>query len=157
MITEFPTIVLYTQVVVHLPGLPRSGLLWNDDHVGQGFAWSEGIVSFGVPDHDGQCLIRVDNADSIEVNDSAEWAVQTPFDVSGTPLKIGSIGNMKDVKVPLGKYNLMFEAFPGASAGDYAFMLNLIFVPAEAPEFKILKQGVELTTDKVLRRDAQRA
>ncbi|WFR97614.1 competence protein ComJ [Rhizobium tumorigenes] len=157
MIAEFPITVLHTQVVVHLPGLPRPGLLWNDDHVAQGFAWSQGIVSFGVPDHDGQCLIRVDTAVSIQVDSSAAWAVQTPFELSATPLKIGTIGTMKDVRIPLGKYNLVFEALLGASAGDYAFVLKLIFVPSEEPEFKILKQGAELTTDKVLSRDAQRA
>ncbi|MDQ0458478.1 competence protein ComJ [Rhizobium paknamense] len=155
MIAEFPITVLYTQVVVHLPGLPRPGLLWDDEHVAQGFAWSEGIVSFGVPDHDGECLIRVDIADAINVSDAAEWAVQTPFDVTATPVKIGTIGNLKDVNVPPGKFNLMFEALPGQPVGDYAFVLNLIFVRTEEPEFKILKAGDELTTDKVLRRDAQ--
>ncbi|SCX19021.1 MULTISPECIES: competence protein ComJ [Agrobacterium] len=159
MIEEFPLTVLYTQVVVHLPNLPRPGLLWDDAHVDQGFAWSEGIVSFGVPDHDGECLIRIDVADAVKVEADAEWAVQTPFDASVSPLKIGTIANMRDVAVPNGLYNLVFQALPGSviPEAEFAFLLLLTFVPATSPSFEILKQGEELATDTVLRRDAERA
>lgn len=156
MLAEFPITILYTQVVVHLPDTPRPGLLWDDDHVAQGFAWSEGIVSFGVPDHDGQCLLKIEVYENTNVSEASLWAVQTPFEVASSPVKIGTIGNMKNVDVPIDKYNLVFEAFPSVSDDDYAFTLNLRFVPTNTPEFKILKAGDELTTDKVLRRDAER-
>ncbi|WP_137136880.1 competence protein ComJ [Rhizobium sp. FKY42] len=156
MIAEFPITILYTQIVVHLPNIPRPGLLWDDDHVAQGFAWSEGIVSFGVPDHDGQCLIKVDVLDTIDISDSAYWVVQTPFEVASSPIKIGTIGNMKDIDVPAGSFNLVFEALPGEAEGDYTFSLNLKFIRTDKPEFKILKAGDELSTNKILRRDAQR-
>ena len=71
MIAEFPITVLYTQVVVHLADLPRPGLLWDDDHVAQGFAWSEGIASFGVPDHDGECLLSVDVAEAVNIGEDS--------------------------------------------------------------------------------------
>lgn len=158
MITEFPLTVLYTQVVVHRADLPRPGLLWDEDHVDQGFAWSEGIVSFGVPDHDGQCFLQIDVADEVKLEANAEWAVQTPFEVDA-PLKIGTIADMRDVLVPSGLYNLVFQALPGSAAPEdgYAYVLSLTFVKSVEPSFEILKQGEELATDKVLRWDAQRA
>jgi len=36
-----------------------------------------------------------------------------------------------------------------------AFVLDLKFVPSDEPSFAILKQGEELATDEVLRRDAE--
>ncbi len=158
MIAEFPLTALYKQVVVHRADLPRPGLLWDDDHVDQGFAWSEGIVSFGVPDHDGQCFLQIDVAEELELEANAEWAVQTPFEVDA-PLKIGTITNMRDVLVPNGGYNLVFQALPGSAAPEdgYVYVLSLTFVKSVEPSFEILKQGEELATDKVLRRDAQRA
>jgi hypothetical protein len=142
---------------VHRSGLSRPGLLWDDGHVAQGFAWSDGIVSFGVPDHDRQCLVRVETSKTLSVEAAALWALQTPFSVDASPLKIGTIGNMRNVDVPAGKYDLIFHALPGEAVGNYAFLLKLSFVPTETPDFRILKQGDELTTDHVLRRDAQRA
>lgn len=158
MIAEFPLTVLYTQVVVHLADLPRPGLLWDDEHVDQGFAWSEGIVSFGVPDHDGQCFLRIDLAEDFDLDPKTEWAVQTPFDVTQI-LKIGTIANMRDVVVPNGLYNVVFEALPGTSAPieGTAYLLSMKFIKSSEPSFEILKQGLELATDKVLRREAQRA
>ncbi|MBP1853432.1 competence protein ComJ [Rhizobium halophytocola] len=157
MIAEFPLTVLYTQVVVHLADLPRPGLLWDDEHVAQGFAWSEGIVSFGVPDHDGECLVMVDSAQAVEVASSAYWAIQVPFVVDAKPLKVGTIGAMRDIRVPTGQYNLVFQALPGDAAKDQAFTLALTFVESDAPDFAILRQGDELETDQVLRRDAEHA
>lgn len=156
MLAKFPITILYTQIVVHLADTPRPGLLWDEDHVAQGFAWSEGIVSFGIPDHDGQCLVTVAISEDTQLSTSSLWAVQTPFDVVSSPIKIGTIGNMKNVNVPVDRYNLMFEACSGQSESDYAFTLNLRFIRAYTPEFRILKAGDELTTDKVLRRDAER-
>lgn len=155
MIAQFPITVLYTQVVVHLADVSRPGLLWDDDHVAQGFAWSDGIVSFGVPDHDGQCVIEVDVADNAQVGADCLWAVQVPFDVGTTPLKVGTIGILHDVEVPEGRYNLNFAAYPAQESDNQAFRLKLIFVPAAVPDFTILKQGDELTTSTVLKRTAR--
>lgn len=160
MITEFALTLPYTQVVVHLPELDRPGVLWTGEHVDQGFAWSDGIVAFGVPDHDGACLIRVDASDDVGPSPDALWAVQTPFTVADGPLKVGTIANMRDVSVPAGQYDLVFEARPGTAAahdGPFAFVLTLNFNRSEAPDFAILKQGEELASETVLRQDADRA
>lgn len=158
MIAEFFLTILYAQVVVHLSDTARPGLIWTDDHVAQGFAWSEGIASFGVPDHDGQSLVMVTLPEAFSVSEDTLWAVQTPFAVSSAPLQIGTIGDVRAVPVPLSSYNLVFEALPGSAAPgeDAAYVLRLHFVRTTEPEFAIIRQGVELSAGTVVRRDADR-
>lgn len=152
MLAEFFLTVLYTQIIVAVPGTTTSGLQWTDDHVAQGFAWSPGFVSFGVPDHDGQVRVTVQCSDAFKVGDDTLWAVQTPLDVNASPVAVGTIGNEHAVAVPLGRYNLVFEARSPISdeGGDIAYDLRLHLIETPAPGFAILKQGDELETARVL-------
>ena len=154
MLSEFSLFILYSQVLVHLTNHPSPGLIWSDEHVAQGFAWSKGLVAFGIPDHDGECLVRVIQAEDMALAGDSLWAVQVPFEVT-EQLQIGTVALIQPVEVPVGKYALLFEARPGDDA--FTFIFNLRFVPSEAPEFIILKQGGELETNQVLRRDASLA
>jgi hypothetical protein len=158
MITEFFLGVLYAQITVLAPGAPVGGLLWTDDHVEQGFAWSDGYVSFGLPDHDGQVLVRVLRPASYEPAPNTIWAVQTPFRTGTSPLMIGTIAIERPVAVPPGSYNLVFEARrPEEDAGDLAYVVQLHFIPSASPEFRIIRTGGDVTTDTVLRTDADPA
>jgi hypothetical protein len=154
IIAQFEVTVFYTQIVVFVSGTTPPEFDWTDDHVAQGFAWMPTIVSFGVPDHDGQCHMRVEMVDLLEINPDALWAIRVPFDVPPTPLSIGSIFDVKDINIPAGKYSMIFEVLPGDSIKDanYAFALILKFVEDANSDFEILRQGTELTTDKVLRK-----
>ncbi|HEY9344265.1 MAG TPA: competence protein ComJ [Inquilinus sp.] len=154
MIAEFELTVSYTQVVVYVSGITPPDFEWTDEHVAQGFAWMPTIVSFGVPDHDGKCLMQVETASRIEIDPDALWAIRVPFDVPSVPLTIGSIFDGQDVKIPEGRYSLIFEALPGHfdDGRNYAFVLRLKFFKDSNPDFEILRQGTELKTDKVLRR-----
>ncbi len=154
MTDRFSIFVSYTQILVHLASHPKPGLLWTDEHVAQGFAWADGVVSFGVPDHDGPCLIEVQPFDTGSLEAGALWAVQVPFKVTET-LMIGSVFDMHPVNIPVGQYNLVFEALAGRD--DHAFVFNLKFARTERPGFAILKQGDALTTDVVLRKLAELA
>ncbi|MBW7920612.1 MAG: hypothetical protein H3C51_00730 [Rubellimicrobium sp.] len=154
MLADFAVTVEYTQVLVETEGPVPAGLLWTDAHVAQGFAWSDGLVSFGVPDHDGTCRVLVELARDVVADPQALWAVQVPFRVTG-PLQIGTVLDTRRVAVPDGSHNLTFQAFPGGD--DHAYTLRLTFSPAAAPEFRILKKGGDITTDAVLRRDAEAA
>ncbi len=60
LLADFPVVINYTQVLVRSGEEAPAGLLWTDAHVDQGFAWSEGLVSFGVPDHDGNARMEVE-------------------------------------------------------------------------------------------------
>jgi len=154
MLADFPVTIDYAQVLVQAESHAASGLLWTDDHVAQGFAWSRGHVSFGVPDHDGECRIRVELAHGDVLDPQALWAVQVPFFVTG-PVEIGTIFDMRGVEVPVGRYNLVYQALPGT--GGYAYVLRLTFSQSDAPAFRILKKGGDITADTVLRRDAKPA
>lgn len=154
MLADFPVTIAYTQVLVYTESHAAPGLLWTDDHVAQGFAWSDGIVSFGVPDHDGECRLEVDLADGDVLDPLALWAVQTPFVVT-EPVQIGTVFDMRSVNVPIGRYNLTYQAFPATD--NYAYVLRLTFSQSDAPEFRILKKGADITADTVLSRDAESA
>ena len=53
------------------------------------------------------------------------------------------------------RYTLTYQALPGD--GDYAYVLRLTFSQTDAPDFRILKRGGDITADTVLRRDAEPA
>jgi len=135
----------------------RPVLRWTDEHVAQGFAWSPRAVSFGVPDHDGKCLVQVTATPRVSIEPEALWAVRVPFDVPGGSLTIGSVAADYEVNVPTGKYSLAFEALPGdtAKGHHYTFVFKLTFCTEPHPDFEILKQGRELTTNKVLRKETR--
>lgn len=143
--------VAHTQILVHLARHPKPGVMWTDAPVAQGFAWAEGVVSFGVPDHDGPCLIGVQPFDTGALAPGALWAVQVPFKVSET-LMIGTVFDMRPVNLPVGQYNLFFEVPAGQD--DHAFGINLKFAKTETPSFAMLKQGGALATDVVPRKSA---
>ncbi len=153
MLADFPLSIDYAQVLVQADG-PTTALLWTDAHVAQGFAWSERLVAFGVPDHDGACRMEVELAPFAGPDPQALWAVQVPFSVTG-PLQVGTLFATRGVLVPNGSYNLIYQAFPGRN--DYAYVLRLTFSQSDAPQFRILKRGGDITAATVLRRDAEPA
>lgn len=152
MIAEFFLTVLYSQITIAAPDAAARGLLWTDKHVAQGFAWSPGFVSFGVPDHDGQVKVVVQGSPAFQPTAQTLWAVQTPFDVSASLVEVGTVGSGQGVGIPAGRYNLVFEVRSPASAtsSDIAYVVHLHFIETPAPSFAILKQGDELETDRVL-------
>lgn len=153
MIIEFALPILFTQMLLHDATHPSPGLNWDDTHVAQGFAWSPGLVSFGVPDHDGECLIRVFVEPKKDIGTNAIWAVQVPYTVTG-PLELGTVGLLQPVEIPDGTYNIVFEALPGDPDRDIAYVLSVTFVPTTDQVFAILRQGGEITSADVLRMDA---
>ena len=49
MLADFPITVLCAQVVVHTEHRAADGLLWADDHVAQGYTWSQGYIASVCP------------------------------------------------------------------------------------------------------------
>ena len=79
--------------------------------------------------------------------------MQVPFRVTG-PLRIGNIFDPTPVAVPMGNYIVTCQ---GLADPLGACLLRLSFTPDDAPGFRILKRGGDITADQVLRRDAEPA
>lgn len=154
ILADFPITIDYAQVLVFTASHPRPGLLWTDQHVAQGFAWSEGIVSFGVPDHDGECRLQLEVAETITVAPDAISAVQVPFTIA-EDIKLGSVFELREAELPLGTYELAFQILPGDE--EFAYVLRLTFAATDTPDFAILKPGGDVTATEILRRDADPA
>jgi hypothetical protein len=157
---EFPLTVLYTQIQAFRTGLPRAGSLWSDDHVAQGFAWRPETVAFGMPDHDGECLLQADLLPApYQLAPEVLWAVAVPFTATSGSISVGSVLTTRVFTLPPGSYRLVFDVLPGRTIQGkaFAYVPRLLFAPDPAPDFAILRKGDEITTDSVLRRDAEPA
>jgi hypothetical protein len=162
VLAEIPVVIDYGQIFVFLPSVTKAGLLWTDDHVKQGFAWASGITCFGISDHDGYDLIRIETSTDKSIAPEALWAIRVPFEVERDGVQVGTVGVYQGVPVPQGKYSLVFEALTGRGllneqGEDYTYVLHLKFCPDPEPDFAIIKQGSELETDKVLQAKAEYA
>jgi hypothetical protein len=155
MLTVFASMILHTQLLVATPGRRDASLLWNDAEVSQGFAWNPEIVGFGVPDHDGTCLIGVETEREapFAVAEDALWAVSVPFTAREPVVEVGTV--LVELSFPIrpGRYQLVFQARPGSA--EHAYRLDVIFVHGGAEGFAILRQG-ELESGEVLSRRARR-
>ncbi|MBA9064880.1 hypothetical protein GGQ91_004286 [Methylobacterium fujisawaense] len=153
LIAEFNVTVTNAQVVVF--ERPPRACEWTDDHEAQGFLFSPGDVSFGVPDHDGGCRIQIYSNEKFVPDDLCIWAVQVPFEVSGDYIHVGTVSETREVHIDRDKYNLTFSVYDGhVIDGDCTFMLKLFFSNDTNPSFSIIKKGIGITTDRVLRVDA---
>ncbi|ACB23171.1 competence protein ComJ [Methylobacterium radiotolerans] len=153
LITEFNVTVTHAQVVVF--ERPPKAYEWTDDHVAQGFLFSPGDVSFGVPDHDGVCRIQIYSNEKFVLDDLCLWAVQIPFEVRGDFIDVGTVSETRKVHIDRDNYNLTFSAYDGLGIdGDCTFLLKLFFSNDTNPSFAIIKNGIGVTTDRVLRVDA---
>lgn len=162
ILAEIPMAVDYGQIFVCVPSVPGPGLLWTNDHVTQGFARAHGVVCFGVPDHDGLDLVRVETSQDKSIAPEALWALQVPFEVERDGIQVGTVGVCHGVRVPEGQYSVIFQALPGLglldeSGEDYTYVLHLKFCRDPKADFAIIRQGSELGTDKILRTTADYA
>lgn len=159
MILKTSVMISYGQILVFSSDLPRPGLLWTDAHGAQGFAYAPGIVSFGVPDHDGQCLLQVDIVDEIRLTKNALWAICVPFTVHLAPLIAGVIGQPNRIRIKPNKYNMVFEILPASNlhGRQYFYTLRILFCPSKNADFAILKFGYGLTSKRILKKDAEYA
>ncbi|MEF2074919.1 competence protein ComJ [Consotaella aegiceratis] len=163
MLASLDVMISYGQLVIYLPSIQHPGHLWSDDELDQGFAWSPGIVSLGVPEHAFICLVNIDVANDFKLASNAISCLRVPFDIFETPVYVGSIYHYEAVKIKNGRYQLFYEVLPGQGTweiysngkkdqGKYSYILNIVLVPGENDYFEILKVGGSIHTDKFLSR-----
>lgn len=159
MATEISLQILYGQLAVYRPELARLNL-WTDDHVAQGFAWREGNVSFGIPDHDGPSLVEVDfRDDRFPLAPDCIRAVEVPLRVGAEGAVLATVMDEMRLSIAAGTYAVRFELLPGMEkdAVPYGHRIRLTFVPDSHADFAILKGDDELTARAVITRDAEPA
>ena len=156
MIASFEATVQYAQINIFRPQEPDTNL-WSDEHVAQGFAWREGSVSFGVPDHDGPVWIEVERKDAADpLSGDTMRAIEVPFTVYSDGVVYASLIDDLAIPVPFGAYRLRFEIRPGFTHDetDFALLIVLTFIPDATPDFAILRGDTEVTAQHVLLKTA---
>lgn len=117
---------------------------WTDRHVGQGFAWRPGSVSFRTLVDAGAHVIEVRVADRMgPMRDDAIRVVEVPFDVpQDGALEIGSIAETLPVSLPAGTFVLRCEFLhPPSIEGERVAMT---FAKGEAARFAVVRADAEL-------------
>ena len=117
---------------------------WTDRHVGQGFAWRPGSVSFRTLVDAGAHVIEVRMADRMDpMRDDAIRVVEAPFDVpQDGALEIGSIAETLPVSLPAGTFLLRCEFLqPPSTEGERVVMT---FARGEAARFAVVRADAEL-------------
>jgi hypothetical protein len=158
----------YGQVTISLPSVERPGHLWEEGHLRQGFAWSDGLASFGVPEHAETCRMDVRLVSDHEVDPRCISSVCVPFDAREGRALIGSVFGAEEVELPPGRYQLIFDVMPGEGtwsleedgqsiSGEYSYLITIGFRPSAAPGFAILKAGGAVQSETVLSTRADHA
>ena len=134
--------------------------LWSTDHVAQGFSWRAGHVSFGVPDHDGMCVVEVAVVPRAPAPDATVLRVLgVPMDVRDR-LYVATTVDENTTDVPPGRYQIVYHLRRGDlehPQHPHAFYLVFYCVRSDAPEFFIERGSGEMTSDVVLTREAEPA
>ncbi|QJC51721.1 competence protein [Paenibacillus albicereus] len=118
---------------------------WTDDHVGQGFAWREGSVSFGALG-DVRSLVELELGERLpEPAADAVRVIVVPFHADGSGVAVGSILSATlTAELPAGSYALQFEAFMPGEDSEGPGRYRLAFAPSESPAARIVRQDEEL-------------
>src|SRR5262245_10109788 len=109
--TNYNVTILYSQISICSASEPDFPT-WTDEHVAQGFAWRPGHVSFGVPDHDGSCLVQVVKTVGLpQDSHNALRIIKVPLDVGTSGTLLATVLDSADLEIGLGKYQLYFLVF----------------------------------------------
>ena len=127
--------------------------LWDNNHVAQGFSWRGGHVSFGVPDHDGQCLVETHLVESFPpFEEKILRAIRVPISASAN-LFVASTVDEYQTDIPKGDYEIEFRLSLGNlehKTFPHTFLIDFFFKNSTEKTFSILRKSDEMTSDKVL-------
>ncbi len=156
---QFLVTITHSQISIFDNAEPDFNL-WSDDHVAQGFSWRLGHVSFGVPDHDGQCVVEVKKSEQLpELSDDVLRAIRVPFSAMSEAF-VATIIDESKLDIPVGDYALEYQLRPGQPDHDqypHTFLISFFFVPGFSEDFKILRRHEEMTATEVITMSAEPA
>jgi hypothetical protein len=148
--------ILYSQLSIHTVSEPEFSL-WTDQHVSQGVAWRQGHVSFGIPDHDGLCLLDYGPYEQLFSDLTGfERLLCTPLTVETAGATIATFDEDIPANIVGGSYNIWFGLLPNFEfqGKKYAFKIAVRFERSPSPQFIILKKGAEMHSNEILYRIA---
>lgn len=147
---NFQLDILYTTIAVIQPN--ENFNVWNDTHYKQGFSWRPTSVSFGTLDDSPECEVFVKTDNALEENYEAIRTIVVPFIVGLNGIEIASIADFKPLEIPLGKYELVFNAIPKtqSSLPTYEF----IFIKNDNPSARVIKADDQLSLPENLLMEA---
>lgn len=119
---SFSLEVSYAQIAVFDSNLANPFNDWTDGHVGQGFCWRPGSVSFATLGPAGKIIVRVTQASADDFGAArAERIIAVPFSVPiHGILEVASITGSVTLKLPSGEYELTFTHGRDPDGGMWA-------------------------------------
>lgn len=151
---ELIVAIEYSQIEVFEAGT-NLALDWTDQHVAQGFRAGEKQISFGVPDHDGECTLQIQTQSVSEADfDGSERLIRVPFSSGRTSIGIRTVTEELPVRVGGGDYDVYFGLWPITDAeGDEAFRIKIGFATRRGVEPSVMRSSREMETNPVVRMD----
>jgi hypothetical protein len=152
ILASFRLNVSYSQICVFQAGLESPFNEWLQEHVDQGFSWRPGAVSFRTLESEAETNIEVCTNTEVKPSPKGERIIQVPFHSNGG-IEIASITDSRELKLPKGDYNLVFEN--GIEEGG--MWVTLIFISNLTLKAAILRADPELKPKSELLMTAEAA
>lgn len=156
---DFLVTILYSQISIYddpAPDFPK----WTEEHVAQGFAWRPGHVSFGVPDHNGQCRVIIKTADKFdELKDKDFRVIRVPIELTSSAW-LATVIDEHAIPLETGTYAIEYRLSagqPNLKENPYMFEINITFKKDENPSFKIVRNGGEMISTEIITTTAEPA
>jgi hypothetical protein len=114
-IASFDLAATHSQILVYDSDFADSNsgarIIFTHQHIEQGFCWYPGYVDFFTIGHAADLQVEIWIDDEINLSSEAIRAIYVPFFVreSNTVILEGVVGGTKKVKIPKGKYGLVYE------------------------------------------------
>jgi len=129
--------ISYGQLCVFDPALENPYNDWSEAHVGQGFSWRHGSVSFAVGNGVASVVVEVSRVSSPPDVAASASAIRVPFQVPASgQVEIGSVMSGAEVSVEAGSYALFYLA-PQSPRQPF----KLLFMAAAKVEPAVLKES----------------
>ena len=126
---NFALHVSYAQIAVFRAGLPEPFILWTDEQVESGYAWTRESVSFKTPIEAGNCLVEVVESHDRQV--PADRSIDVLFTVPEDGLlEIASISDSHQVTMPAGTVTLRYTALE-----DHKVRLTFIYASMDRQQY----------------------
>lgn len=150
---SFRVVVAYSQIMVTDEALRKTGSMWTDVHVRQGFVWRpNAAVFFATLDEGGDVPVEVLLRDELGVGLDALRAIRAPFVVTSGRVTIG-FTTTRTLDVPPGEYDVLFET--GRTEPAEGMWCRFTFAPASGQSAAIVRQDAELDPPAQLVMDAE--